>query len=506
MQTLSKSKLMAFRQCPKRLWLELHGAKLEVIDAATQARFDAGHRVGDVARSLYDPQGKGQLIEFKTEGIPAALARSKVLLGGAQPIFEAGIESGGARAFADVMLPVRRAGKTAWRMVEVKSSTRIKDYHHDDVAIQAFIAQSAGVSLASIALAHVDGEWVYPGGDDYDGLLVEQDVTDDALSKADQVKAWIADAQAVVSKRNEPAITTGSHCTDPYECGFIDYCQSQEPQAEHPVQWLPRVQSKKLKALIEEGGITEMRDVPDHLLNEPQRKVKKHTLTGKLFFDKLSAQADLAAHKLPAYFLDFETIQFAVPIWKGTRPYQQIPFQFSVHRLGRAGKLDQQAFLDLSGNDPSRPLAECLIAACGERGPVFVYSSFEMTRIKDLARRFPRLSKALLAISARIVDLHKIAGQHYYHPSQQGSWSIKNVLPAVVPELDYSDLDEVQDGQVAMLAFAEAIAPETLTIRKAQIERQLLDYCRLDTYATVRLWQFFSGRNDLKLPPYVKTP
>jgi len=198
--------------------------------------------------------------------------------------------------------------------------------------------------------------------------------------------------------------------------------------------------------------------------------------------------------------MDFETIRFAVPIWKGTRPYQQIPFQFSVHRLSPAAKVEHVSFLDLSGNDPSRSFAEALIAACGKRGPVFVYNAvFETARIKELAERFPRLKQPLLAISARAVDLLKVPEQNYYHPSQEGSWSIKKVLPAIAPDLSYDTLDGVQDGGMATDAYLEAISPLTVATRKQEISEQLLAYCKLDTTTMLRLWQFFAGWQDLGL-------
>lgn len=500
MRTLSKSKLLAFRQCPKRLWLEIHRPTLRQDSTATQASFDVGYQVGDIARHLYDPEGKGQLIDPQGEGFDAAFARSTALLTSSLPIFEAGFSAGGALAFADVMLPAKNGKKRTWRMIEVKSSTSVKDYHRDDIAVQSFVARSAGVPLDSVSLAHIDSTWVYPGGGDYQGLLLENDLTAEAFGRETEVKTWIVDAQTISRKRTEPAIGTGRHCGDPYECGFLGYCQSQEPQAEYPVSWLPRVQSKDLKALIEDNGVTDLRDVPDELLNDRQCRVKTHTLSDEVYFDALSAAADLATHKLPAYFIDFETIQFAVPIWKGTRPYQQIPFQFSAHRLSRTGKLEHQSFLELSGKDPSKAFAESLIDACGERGPVFVYNAgFETARISELADRFPRLKQSLLGINARVVDLLPIARERYYHPSQQGSWSIKKVLPAVAPDLRYDALEGVQDGGMAMNAFLEAISSKTSKIRKTQIEQQLLDYCGLDTYAMVRLWKFFSGRNDLVL-------
>jgi hypothetical protein len=498
MRNLSKSKLLAFLQCPKRLWLELRRPDLLQVSTATQASFEAGHQVGEIARQLYDPDGKGQLIDAQVEGFDAAFARSKALLASSQPIFEAGFAAGGALAFADVMMPMQEGGKLAWRLVEVKSSTSVKDYHRDDVAVQAYVAKSAGVPLVSLALAHIDSSWVYPGGEDYRGLLVEADLSGEVFARGSEVETWIADAQAIAAGDAEPAIRTGRHCGKPFECGFLAYCQSQEPQAEHPVGWLPRIQAKALKALIEKDGVIDMSGVPDELLNERQRRVKACTLSGAAWFDAPNAAADLAPHSLPAYFIDFETIQFVVPIWKGTRPYQQIPFQFSVHYLSGSGELDHRSFIELGGNDPSEKFAESLIAACGASGPVFVYNAgFETARIRELGDRFPRLKPALLAINGRVVDLLRIAEQRYYHPSQQGSWSIKKVLPAVAPDLRYDALDGVQDGSMAMNAFHEAIAAGTTTARKVEIERQLVQYCGLDTYAMVRLWKFFAGRDDL---------
>ena len=247
------------------------------------------------------------------------------------PIFEAGFAAEGALAFADIMLPVGNEPKPSWRMVEVKSSASVKDYHREDIAIQAFVALAAGVPLKSIALAHIDSGWLYPGDDNYQGLLVENDLTDEAFERADEVRAWIGEAHAVVEQPSEPQIRTGAHCSNPYECSFRTYCQSQEPQPEHPIEWLPRLQAKAVKELIETKAIKDLCDVPDEYLNDLQRRVKVQTLSGKPFFDHAGAAAELAQYNLPACFLDFETIYFAVPIWKGTRPYQQIPFQFSRH-------------------------------------------------------------------------------------------------------------------------------------------------------------------------------
>ena len=495
MRPLSKSKLLAFRQCPKHLWLEVHQPELRADSGPTLASFATGHQVGDIARQLYDPQAQGTLIDPLAEGFDAAFAHTQHLLTHSrQPIFEAGFRAGGALAFADVLLPTAEGSHTQWRMVEVKSSTSVKDYHRDDAAIQAYVARESGLELKAIALAHIDSGWTYPGNGDYQGLLVEADLTEEAFARTDEVRGWIADAQAVVARKKAPRLATGAQCSAPYECGFLAHCQSAEPQAEHHVRWLPR-RSQALKAHIEEHGISELRDVPDDLLNPTQQRVKAATLSGQAFFDQPATAQALAAHKLPGYFIDFETIQFGVPLWKGTRPYQQLPFQFSVHRLGRTGRATHQAFLDLSGGNPSLAFAQSLVAACGERGPVFVYNAaFETTRIRELAERHPRLATALRAINDRVVDLLPIARQHYYHPSQQGSWSIKAVLPALCPELHYDALDGVQDGGAAQQAYLEAITPATSAPRKAELERQLLAYCSLDTWAMVRLWSASTGQ------------
>ncbi|MBV5349650.1 DUF2779 domain-containing protein, partial [bacterium] len=373
-RTFSKSKLLALRQCHKRLWLEVYRPGLREDSSATQASFQVGFQVGDIARKIYDPDGYGVLIDVDKEGYARAFEHSAELLQSSQPIFEAGFSAGGALAFADVLLPEQSSGQPVWRMVEVKSSTSVKDYHRDDIAIQAFVAQSAGVSLDSIALAHIDSSWVYPGDEDYRGLLKESDLTEEAFSRTEEVKDWIAQAQCIVTETSEPVIETGDQCSHPFECGFYDYCSRNDPKPEYPVYWLPRFSSAKRKELAQQGTI-DLRDVSDQLLNEKQQRVKDHTLANTVFFDNAGAAADLAPYSLPAYFLDFETIQFAVPIWKGTRPYQQVTFQYSLHILSESGQLEQTAFLDLSGNDPSETFAQALIAACGRQGPVYVYNA-----------------------------------------------------------------------------------------------------------------------------------
>lgn len=499
-KTLSKSKLMAYRQCPRRLWLEVHRPDLREDSADAQARFDVGHEVGDIARRIYDPQGRGTLLELDVLGVDGAIKHTQTLLAQRAPIFEAGFVSRRVRAFSDVLLPVRRKGRTAWRLVEVKSSTSVKDYHRDDLATQALLAQESGVDLAEVALAHIDNRWVYRGRGDYAGLLVEADLTDEALARGKEVTQWIKDAHAIVEQPKEPEVRTGRHCSEPYECGFHGYCSAQEPQAKVPASWLPQAQAKALRELLDAGPAVEMADVPDGLLNHRQRRVKEVTLSGKPYFDKAGARQALAKDGRPAYFLDFETVMFAVPRWAGTRPYQQIPFQFSLHRLSLSGALEHASHLDLTGEDPSREFAQALVAACGKRGPIYVYNvGFERARILELAERYAAMAVPLKALIGRLRDLLPVVTDHYYHPAQKGSWSIKAVLPTIAPELDYGSLTGVSDGGMAMNAYREAIQPDTSPARKLEISEQLLAYCALDTLGLVRIWLAMFGAKRVVL-------
>lgn len=496
MPALSKSKLLAYRQCSRRLWLEVHQPERRAKSDGAQQLLMAGNRVGELARRLYDPEGHGELIDAQADGFGLALARSRDLLSIEHPIFEAGFSAGGVQVFADILEPI---DGDAWKLVEVKSSGSVKDYHLADVAVQAYVADRAGVNLQSIAIAHIDTSWTYRGGGDYQGLLVERDVTTEAKAASGQVAGWVEGAQATLKARATPDARRGPHCTTPFECPFNDHCRALDPGPPHPVSWLPRVTSPAIKTMIEDRGPLDMSDIPDHLLNPIQQRVKVHTLENRVYFDAEAARLALSPHGLPSYFLDFETIQFPVPVWPGTRPFQQIPFQFSLHHLDSEGAWTHDGFLDLSGDNPSEALAQSLVNACGAAGTIFAYNAgFERSVILALAEQFPTLAGALRGIAGRLVDLLPIARDHFYHPSQKGSWSIKAVLPAIAPDLRYQDLEGVQHGGMAQEAYLEAVQPDISSERRALLRQQLERYCELDTWAMVRLWQFFTGQTETR--------
>lgn len=492
-KSLSKSKIVAYRQCPKRLWLEVHQPELREDSSATEATFRRGYQIGDLAQELYD-DGNGELVDLDKLSFGEAFELSAELLQKNQIIFEAGLQAGGGLAFADVMLPLNKKGKPKWKMIEVKSSTSVKDYYRDDVAMQCYVAKEMGVDIKKVALAHVDSSWVYPGDGKYDGLLTEADLTEEALSRYDEAKQWVEDAHHICRQKSAPQIDIGNHCSQPFDCGFYHFCSKDLPEVEHPASWLPDVRSKKLKELIYEDGVMALEEIPDDLLNDKQLRVKQSTLNNETYFDEQAAKEALSPQAYPAYFLDFETANFVIPIWAGTRPYQQVPFQFSLHVLDQSHQLTHVEFLEISGNNPCKNFAEALITYCGKKGPIYVYNrGFEGRIVRELSEMFPKLSKQLIAITARFVDLLPVARNNFYHPSQKGSWSIKSVLPAVGGP-DYSDLDGIQDGGSASEEYVWSIKGECSEEEKQKIRDQLLKYCELDTEGMIWVWEKFSGQ------------
>lgn len=489
--SFSKSRLMAYRQCPKRLWLLVHRPELETTDAVANYRMGAGDEVGALARQLFDPAGAGVLITG--DSLDEAEAHTREALADRKPVFEGVLRIPGAHALADILLPESEG----WQMIEVKSAASVKNHYRDDLAIQYWLARQAGVPCYKVSLAHINSRWVYAGDGNYSGLFTLVDLTADIAQRAGEVPLWIDDATQVLARESAPAIATGAQCRTPFPCGFYEHCRRGEPSAQFPIEWLPGQLNRKLRQFVAQEGARDMRDLPDTLLNTLQRRVKDATVNDEVYFDKKATRELLAQYPGPAWFLDFETAQLVIPRWPGNRPYTQIPFQFSLHRAHDDGRMAHREFVDISGEDPARSFAEQLISACGTAGPVFVYNrAFEAGCVKALAKRFAHLAEALLAINQRMVDLLPIAKAHYYHPAQQGSWSIKKLLPAVVPALDYRQLEGIQDGAMAMQAYAEATAAGTSDARRDQLRRQLLEYCKLDTLAMVRIWQVFADRQQ----------
>lgn len=487
---LSKSRVLSAMQCPKRLWLEANRPELRQVSPELERRFRQGNRLNEVVHGLYPG---GHLIGPEVPlGEALKLTRRQLARHPEQPLFEATFSSRRVLVRADVFRQV----DGAWHLTEVKSSTRVKPYHLADCAVQAWVIGAAGYPVERVTLAHVDTGFTYPGDGDYRGLLREVDLTGKVQALLGEVPGWVARGLDALAGE-EPAVGVGPHCTDPFPCPFLAYC-SPEP-AEYPLSILPGG-GRVVEALLAEG-IEDVRDIPPGRLARPlQVRVHEATLSGQPYLaDELTAT--LRALPYPRYYLDFESIQFAVPVWAGTRPYEQLPFQWSCQVEEGPNALHEVAFLDISGAPPMRGCAERLIETLGRTGPILTYSPFERTVIRRLAARFPDLADPLLALTPRIVDLLPLVKAHYYHPAMKGSFSIKAVLPAVAPQRSHAALGEVSDGTAAQAAFEEAIDPATDPARRGQLERALRDYCALDTLAMVALVRRLSNPDQAPGPP-----
>jgi hypothetical protein len=477
---LSKSRLMSFRQCPKRLWLDIHRPELAVNDSQTEAIFAVGHEVGAIAQRLYD-DGSGVLIDYD-HGLTGALARTQEVLAQAStsPIFEATFERNGLLMRADVLL----RGNGSPTLIEVKSSSSLKPEHVEDCTIQYWVLEETAMKPGAVRLAHINNQFVYKHRGDYAGLLAENDLTAEVKVRSSGVPALLDQAKRV-ARSDEPESPIGSRCSKPHDCPYLNHCWR---KTEYPLTGLPSI-GKHLDTLLGEGHF-DIRDLPESSLRtQDQKWVWRAARSGKAEL-RPGARAMLEAFPYPRYYLDFETAGSAVPRWIGTRPFQQIPFQWSLHVENRDGSLEHSEFLDLSGELPARAAADALLAAVRHDGPIFMYTSFERTCINTLAAFCPDLKAPLEAVVNRLVDLYAIARQHYYHPDMGGSWSIKAVLPTIAPELDYASLNGIADGIAAQRAHAEATASDTLASRVDEIRAELLRYCKHDTLAMVRLTQF----------------
>ncbi|SMF94370.1 protein of unknown function [Methylomagnum ishizawai] len=378
MSGLSKSRLLAHRQCPKRLWLQVHKPILApAFDAATQARLDSGNQVGVIARALHPG---GLLIEAADLRQALRDTAEALLAQPTRPLFEATFEHGGVLVRLDLLLPAA----DGYRLIEVKSSTSIKDYHLPDAAVQAWVARQAGLTIQEVAIGHIDNGFVYPGNGDYRGLLKEVSVDAEIQPLLGDIPQWVAGARSTLDG-GEPSIAPGPQCETPFPCPFLEYCAPPAIATEpgYSVDDLPR--GKSLAEQLRTEGYDDLRDVPvDRLTNPLHQRVQACAQNGSAYLDP-QAKAILGNLPYPRFFIDFETYAPCVPIWPGTRPYAQVPFQWSCHVESVDGGLSHQAYLAEGPDDPRRPFTESLLSAVRETGPVFVYNAaFERSRLREM--------------------------------------------------------------------------------------------------------------------------
>ena len=484
-QHLTKSKYLSGLHCSRKLWFDVHDHE-PFIDAAPGSAMDIGKRVGRGAHTLF-PDG----IEIDAPPWEHAVAveQTKNLMADAETlaVFEGAFEHNNIRIRADVL---ERLGPDAWGLREVKSSLSVKEEsrHHDDVAIQLYVLRGCGVDVQSSELIHVNREYIR--GDDginWQELLCRADLTAEAEKLLPKIENTLAGLKTILTRKEAPDVYPSKQlCRRPYECDYWLRCTSEKP--DDWIAYLPSIRQDQIEQLLAEG-IETIRDIPeDFPLRDTHKLVKQVMQTGKPYVseDLGNAICNLGP---PAYYLDFETVSPIIPLYPRTRPIERIPFQWSIHHLGAGGELSHYEYLADGSHDPRRELTENLLDILGrEETPILAYyASFERSVIEELSELFPDLALELHALTSRLADPLTIVRSHTYYPGYRGSFSLKTVAPTLAPELDYEKLDGVADGREASAAYWYIASGEIKDSDKKSLQRELLDYCRLDTEALMKV-------------------
>jgi hypothetical protein len=486
--SLNKGQVLSGLRCHKKLWIEFHDEEQRerAPDAKTQMRFDEGRVVGTEARRQLAPgahmaPGRNLTHEGVVERTRDAISA------GERRLFEAGFDAGGAKIRADVL----DRGDAGWKLIEVKSAKwpekdrdREKKFaeHVPDVAVQVHAARAAGERIESAHLMYLNPECRHP---DLSNLFTTVEVTGRAEPFVAAMPDAIRELSRVLRVDTAPDIPVGDQCVTPTECPFYERCHDELP--DHHVSELYFLNAKKADDLVAQGkSMIHQLDEADGPKPASVRQIRAVKAGRRIVEPGLGAA--LAALNGPIIHLDFETVQLAVPRWPGCGPQDMIAVQYSVHRGGRDGGDEHLEFLAARGDDPRPALIEGLIEACRGAETILVYyEQFEKSRIRELADWFPARRGELESINERIVDLLPIVRDHVYDPAFRGSFSLKDVLPALVPGLDYSDL-RIREGETAAAEIYRLLFDEKLDREDAGVLRaDLLAYCRRDTEAMVRL-------------------
>jgi hypothetical protein len=366
----------------------------------------------------------------------------------------------------------------------VKSSTSVKDVHLPDVAIQYHVLQGSGLDINRAFLLFINNQYVYDGNNlDLENFFSSFDVTNQALSLQNEITLGIAEHKEMLNAPNAPIIQPSRHCNRPYSCDFWDYCTKDMP--EHWVLDLHGISQNKLDELTG-MNIQDIRKIPDsYYLTELQERMKRCVINNDEFISR-RLHAQLANVEYPIHFLDFETVNPAVPRYINTRPYQIIPFQWSDHIFYKDGSFEHKEYLGNDDKDPREDFAHTLLEALKKKGTIFIYTTYEKGIITRLAEHFPQFRNDLLLIPKRFKDLCAIIRSNFYHPEFHGSFSLKSVLPTLVLDMDYEKL-AIQEGSQASFEFLRMIDPSTSSDEKQRIKKELLEYCGYDTLAMVKI-------------------
>ena len=473
---LSKSSYLKGLQCPKYLWIYFN--KKELIpepSEAAQYLFSQGDLVERYAESLFPGA-----VHIPKDPFGENLDKTKEFLKKKKTLFQAAFLADDLYARADVLRPV----KSGWDIIEIKSGTKVEDVHKHDLAFQKYVYEKAGLKINKCFLMHVNNKYVRKGEIDAKKLFVieEVDVSEDISDK-------VSDMLKIMNGRECPTVKISPECYNPYDCPLQEKCFSFLP----PDNVLELHGIRKLKAFsLIDSGVLSLSDVPEEIKISPGNYIQQKCVrTGKPYVDKAKIKEFLDKLKYPLYYFDFESFGTAIPLFDGVRPYQQIPFQFSLHVQGKKNsRCEHISFLASGVDDPRKACLDAMKKHLGSEGDILVYNAtFEKLRIKELAEHFPKEKKWAESILDRIVDLATPFRKfYYYNPKQKGSASLKDVLPALTGKR-HSEL-EISEGGTAsrMFLYSTHGNPDGLKATASEVKKirsDLEKYCELDTLGLV---------------------
>ena len=470
-QLLTKTKYLSGLQCLRYLWVLFNDPdRVPAPDRNTQYGFDQGHLVGELAKKLF-PDG----IDVPQEGFMGNIDQTIRLMEERRPLFEAGILADNLYSRIDVLYP---ADDESWDIIEVKSSTSVKDIHIRDAAYQRYCCMKMGLNIRKCYIITINNQYVKDGEINPEGLFNTNDITDDVLAISDNIPNQVEEMFEVINRERCPEMIIGSHCHDPYDCP-LEECWEHLPEGN--VFTLYR--SGKKSFGLYDKGIMSIKDIPgDYKLSEKQVIQKESLVTGETHLDKKAINDFLASLEYPLHYMDFETINPAVPLFDGTRPYQHTPFQFSVHVVREPHLTPEHySFLAEGTQDPRPRLLEELQKNLSDVGSIIIYNKgFEEGVLKDLGKAFLEYDNWVNQVISRMVDLLiPFRNFDYYHPSQKGSASLEAVLPAVTGK-GYEGLD-IADGKLASILFEKVTYNEAPDEERFTVRSDLEKYCALDT-------------------------
>ena len=477
---ISKSSFIKGSQCDKQLYLyKYHYDWMDEVSESQQAIFNRGHDIGELAQQLFS--GGIKATEDSKKSAQAIERTTELIENGTKVIYEAAFLFDEVLVIADIIV---WDGKQ-WNIYEVKSSTSISDTYCQDATIQFYVISNC-LKVNDISIVYINNQYVRNGSLELNKLFNIDSVKDNVCILQDFIKSELIRLKRVLKGKEIPDIDNGPHCSNPYQCGFWGYCWKDIP--EYSVFNIAGLKGDKKFELYELGYI-KLEEVPeDYPLSQAQRLQIESHIGKKSVIDKDNIKKFLSSISSPVYYMDFETFMPAIPMFNGTRPYQQIPFQYSLHNQKTpGGKVEHDEFLADAEGDPREPFIKKLLKDTREPGIILVYNkAFEITRMKELAADFPKYSKDIEDRIERIVDLMlPFQKKYYYTPEMKGSYSIKSVLPALVPELSYKGM-EIADGGTASTAF-ESLYYEEDIFKVEEIRKNLLKYCGMDTQAMVEI-------------------